>query len=129
MRHFVDFYTCLLRDIDRRRVNYDRRERDPQLESDRNYSLTRLRDVAAQLEGMLGQTQNTQLWIRTEALGDGPWARSSLARELQTLLSHTVHHYAIIGVVLRAQGFELDRSFGVAPSTLRHWQKTAAFAS
>jgi hypothetical protein len=53
------------------------------------------------------------------------WTRSSIARELQSLLSHTVHHYALIAIALRLQGIEPSAEFGVAPSTLEHWRKTA----
>ena len=53
------------------------------------------------------------------------WSRSSIARELQSLLSHTVHHYAFIAVALRLQGVEPASDFGVAPSTLEYWRQTA----
>jgi hypothetical protein len=50
------------------------------------------------------------------------WCRSTVARELQFLLSHTIHHYALIALVLRLQGFTTGEEFGVNPSTLRHWR-------
>jgi hypothetical protein len=43
-----------------------------------------------------------------------------VARELQFLQSHTVHHYAVIHLMLLQQGIRPDPEFGVAPSTLRH---------
>jgi hypothetical protein len=43
-----------------------------------------------------------------------------MARELEFLLSHTVHHYAIVAILCRLQGIAVDDGFGVAPSTLRH---------
>jgi hypothetical protein len=51
------------------------------------------------------------------------WAASSLARELQFTLSHTVHHYALIALILRLQGFAPPADFGVAPATLQQWQR------
>jgi hypothetical protein len=50
----------------------------------------------------------------------GPWSRSTAARELQFLVSHTVHHYALIAFILRANGIDPGADFGVAPSTLAH---------
>ena len=50
------------------------------------------------------------------------WAPSSVARELQFLVSHTVHHYAVIAAMLRPQGIEPGVDFGVAPSTLKYEQ-------
>jgi hypothetical protein len=58
-----------------------------------------------------------------QARQDSPhWAVTSLERELQFLLSHTVHHFALVALLLRAQGFEVSADFGVAPSTLAYWQ-------
>ncbi len=48
---------------------------------------------------------------------------SSLRRELHFLLSHTVHHYALIAMILARHGVEVEPDFGVAPSTLRHWAR------
>jgi hypothetical protein len=45
---------------------------------------------------------------------------SSTGRELQTLSSHTIHHFALIAMTLRVLGHKVDRDFGMAPSTLRY---------
>jgi hypothetical protein len=45
---------------------------------------------------------------------------SSVGRELQYLVAHTVHHFALMAVALRTCGHRLPDEFGVAPSTLRH---------
>jgi hypothetical protein len=49
-----------------------------------------------------------------------------MARELGMLLSHTVHHYALIAMLLRARGIEPPADFGVAPSTRAHWLESCA---
>ena len=51
------------------------------------------------------------------------WTRSTGRRELQFLLSHTIHHYALIAVICNHLGVPLDPAFGVAPSTLRFQQQ------
>ena len=48
------------------------------------------------------------------------WQPSTTGRELQFLVSHTVHHFAMIGGICRALEVEMEENFGVAPSTLRH---------
>lgn len=50
------------------------------------------------------------------------WRPSSLGRELQFLSSHTLHHYALIKLLLDDTGLDLGPEFGVAPSTLA-WQR------
>jgi len=49
-----------------------------------------------------------------------PWSESTVKRELQYLQAHTIHHYALIALILRIQGITPHDEFGVAPSTLRH---------
>jgi hypothetical protein len=40
------------------------------------------------------------------------------------LLRHTVHHYAIVRLLLAERGVECDPDLGVAPSTLAYRQAT-----
>ena len=47
-------------------------------------------------------------------------------RELLFLISHTVHHFALIAFMLRSFGIEPGDKFGVAPSTLRYRQDCQA---
>jgi hypothetical protein len=54
---------------------------------------------------------------------------SSVGRELQVLSSHTIHHFALIAFTLRVLGIEVDRNFGMAPSTLRYEQNAKADAA
>ena len=62
--------------------------------------------------------------VRSEAdtlpPGEPEWCPSSVRRELQFLLSHTVHHHALVKELLRARGRAIGADFGVAPSTLEH---------
>ena len=52
-----------------------------------------------------------------------PWSGSTVRRELDFLLSHTVHHYALIAMSLRLRGLPVPAELGVAPSTLEHWRR------
>jgi hypothetical protein len=54
-----------------------------------------------------------------------PWTHSSARRELQFLLSHTVHHYALIAMICRQYGVGVEEDFGVAPSTLKYRRQMA----
>ncbi len=120
MRHCLDSYACFLQGLSKGRVDYDRRERDELTAQDRRYASTRLAWTMEMLQESLSQALPEELRVRQ----DGPqWAASSIARELQFLLSHTVHHYALIALILRLQGFNPAAEFGVAPSTLEHWQR------
>jgi hypothetical protein len=60
--------------------------------------------------------------------GEADWSQSSLKRELQFLVSHTVHHYALIKELLRRTGFDAGTEFGVAPSTIAAARRDPACA-
>ena len=127
LRHVGDFVRAFLRDHAAGRVDFDRRERDERLERDPLRARSELLRLAQALRALPLLAGERELLVRSEACVGGPeWQRSSVARELGTLLSHTIHHYALIAVLLRARGHEPAPGFGVAPSTLAHWQEERA---
>ncbi len=124
VRHCAEFYENCLGGIEGGTIDYDARERDPRFERERGYAIERMTNLAARLRMLSGLRCDRALKIRSEQeSGEGDPCLSSPARELRFLLSHTVHHYAIIAIVLRGRGVEPPRDFGVAPSTRAHWAK------
>lgn len=125
LRHILDFYDSVLAGLATSHVDYDARTRDPRTSTDRHYAIDRMRRLQSQLRDV--SLEERPLLIRMEdAMTDGdPWMPSSLSRELQTLSGHTIHHFALMAVTLRAHGIHLDPQFGVAPSTLRHRREAA----
>jgi uncharacterized damage-inducible protein DinB len=118
-RHCLDAYRCFLDGVTTGRVDYDRRERDARTEADRAHATERLRLTMGRLE----ELSSTDLPRGLQSKQDSPvWADSSVHRELQFLLSHTVHHYALVALMLRVRGFSPAADLGVAPSTLDHWK-------
>jgi len=51
--------------------------------------------------------------------GDAVTGWSTLARELAFVVSHTIHHQAIIGLLLALHGRTVPERFGHSPSTPR----------
>lgn len=125
VRHCLDFYGCLLRGLPARRIDYNQRPRDPQTENSRAHALRRVAAIQAVLCDLPALDGDMPLLVRAEDAAGNDWCQSSLGREMQALLSHTVHHYALIALLLRLQGVVPEPSFGVAPSTLKHWQQVA----
>jgi hypothetical protein len=124
IRHCLDFYRCFLRDLPSARIDYDMRERDPLVESSRRIAIERTDAVVDRLAAVDVALVAAPLLVRAEAgaqPADVPeWTPSSVGRELQFLLSHTVHHQALIAEILRARGRAIGPEFGVSPSTLQH---------
>ena len=126
-RHVLDFYNCFLAGLERVRVDYDTRERDDLIEKDRLAARARIRTIIDFLLELSATEDQKAVLVRMEdaTAGIDPcrWSSSSLRRELQFLLSHTVHHYALIALMLRLKGFVTPEEFGIAPSTLAHWRR------
>jgi hypothetical protein len=129
LRHCADFYRALLEGLDCGRVDYDARKRDALFEVNRAYAARELCALAEAVHALDG-LRDRPLAVRTEAAalacGAAPWCESSLRRELLVLLSHTVHHHALVGERLRARGLDPGADFGIAPSTRAHAEQTCA---
>ena len=125
LRHCIDAYGCLLQGLAKRRVDYDGRQRLPEIEAEREIGLRALEEIATALDALREEDPHTEIEVKVDTTADEPgaWSHSTLRRELQFLVGHTVHHYALIAMILRGGGFDPGRDFGVAPSTLRHWAR------
>jgi hypothetical protein len=132
MRHVLEFYECLLGGLETSHIDYDARKRDLAVAADRAAAIARIDAVrnALALEPLL--RSDPVLWVRMEDSDDVPGDRyltSSVARELQVLRSHTIHHYALIAMTLTAHGRTVPSNFGMAPSTLKHLASLPAKAA
>jgi hypothetical protein len=121
IRHCLDFYICFLQGFDQRRIDYDRRERDERIASNRQAAIAKMDSLIEQISGLATPDNSTTVFVRLEdASANLLWSRSSIGRELQSLKSHTIHHYALIAVLLRLQGIDPGQEFGVSTSTLQN---------
>ncbi len=131
-RHVLDHYASFFEGLEGGVVDYDRRERERALEQQRSLCLERMGQCVQRLAdlGPKGRDQplDTALGGAGRVAGAPALGRSSVARELQFLASHTVHHYAIIAVIARLHGVEPGDEFGVAPSTLDYERGAARCA-
>ncbi|MFN7930132.1 MAG: DinB family protein [Blastocatellia bacterium] len=124
LRHCLDFYQCFLRGIKNGKVDYDLRERDERTEQSRAHAIERITSTTEMLWKLSLADDTATLWVKQ----DSPyWSTSSLRRELQFLLSHLVHHQALVAVMLRVQGVVLNEEVGVAPATLSYRKERQRF--
>ena len=132
MRHVLDHYRALVDGLRDGRVDYEARKRQAPIERDRTLAQA---EVARLLEGLgrvaeLPEDREVLVNLRSVADPDaGPdWSRSTPKRELQFLVSHTVHHFALIRNMLAGLGIDPGEGFGVAPSTLAALRRDTACA-
>jgi len=123
LRHVIEHYQCFLEGAALGRVDYDARRRDPIIESSRQHAASVIRDIISDLDrapiGPPARPLEVQMRSRPDAPGP-EWTTSSVGRELQFLVSHSVHHFALIKLLVAGDGVSLDENFGVAPSTMAH---------
>ena len=123
LRHIIEFYECFLNGLVSTHIDYDARQRDLTLEKSLAAAATRICSIIDRLENEPALHYDNVLFVRmedSESLNlPDPFLMSSLARELAMLSSHTIHHFALIAMTLRAHGVAMDPDFGMAPSTLR----------
>lgn len=119
IRHIVDFYECLLKGVPSGVIDYAARRRDPMVESDRTVAMARLSEIRGRLQSESETFEDLDLTLQPEESPAGN-LRSTAGRELEALASHTVHHFALVAVLLRYFGFAVSPDFGVSQATLRY---------
>jgi hypothetical protein len=122
-RHCLDHFQSLLDALDADEVNYDRRKRDPRIETEREFAVRETRRIFRGCESIAGEWLSRTILVRTKvSYGDetAPAMPSTFGRELMYAIAHAIHHYALMGIMCGLMGVPLPAGFGVAPSTLKH---------
>jgi len=123
IRHVAELFQGFLGGLATGTIDYDARPRDPRIERDPAFAGEVLAGLRAQLEAP--GWADGPLRVRMDA-ADGAFSDSTVARELRFLASHTVHHFAIVRLLLAGTGHPLPPGFGIAPATQRHRAALAA---
>lgn len=122
VRHSLDHLTQLLLSVGTRDVlDYDRRVRGTNVEFERQSALELIQTSIQNLASLahLPAEHPIQLVGCVDVAGPIVSVRSTLGRELIFLLSHTVHHNALIALMAAAHGVRTPDHFGWAPATIR----------
>ncbi|HXW08317.1 MAG TPA: DinB family protein [Vicinamibacterales bacterium] len=119
VRHCLDHVDALLTGLPAGRVDYDARRRGTTVESSRAAAIAETIRLCRALDGIRGQDLDQPLVLAGALDTNGPQmsARSSVGRELAFVVSHTIHHLAVIALLLRELGIAVPPRFGYAPST------------
>ncbi len=124
-RHVIEHGQAVVVGLKTGVIDYEGRARDRLIETQVDHAsevLGRLQRELAELTD--GAVEDRGLAVRSETV-PGQEMATTLARELEFLISHTVHHYALITVIVGEQGVEAPRGFGMAPSTMKYQQEQA----
>jgi uncharacterized damage-inducible protein DinB len=119
VRHCLDHVNALVTGANSGEINYDLRRRDTRIEQRRDaavFESRRLCDTLLQIAGMPPDSA-LKLWGALETEGPPIASTSTLGREVAFVVSHTIHHFAVIALLLWDMGRDVPPRFGYAPST------------
>lgn len=128
-RHIIEFFICLKNSLPRGTVSYDERAHDPEMERNKQLSLSAI----AELTDFLGScSENVPLKLASNYSleSDKPnIVDSNLYRELTYNIEHAIHHMAIIRIGLNAIApyVKVAEHFGIAVSTIKFKRKKTTF--
>lgn len=117
VRHCLDHVDAVLAWRPGVPLSYDQRRRATSIEQDRAAGRQRLLEVADLLEHWDGQAAALVLSLQITRDGAPVHAPTSLARELGFALQHTIHHQAVLAVLLASRHVHVPAGFGLAPAT------------
>lgn len=124
VRHIIELFQCLEKGYDEGIVNYEKRKRDYQIETNKELAAASLKTVYQNIE-----RPNKEIILEAEDYYDTMEIvsiPSNYYRELAYNLEHTIHHMALIRVgVNEVSSVELPGEFGVAYSTVKYRNQCA----
>ena len=125
VRHSLDHVAAVACGSDR--LDYDTRQRGTDVERSRTSARMRIDELNAELSKLSSADAGRVVRIAAVVDLDGPMVelQSTLGRELAFVISHTVHHHAMITAAAKLAGVMLPERFGLAPSTIRAAERTA----
>jgi hypothetical protein len=118
-RHIIEIYSELNKGYDNGIIHYERRKRDPVIESDRQFAIQKLYEISKSLI-KLDKVLSLAVDYTTNDENEQANVSTNYFRELVYNLEHTVHHMALMRIGIAAvSDFQLPETFGVALSTLK----------
>lgn len=122
-RHCIEHYESLIHGVESRKIDYDARKRDPVVERAPKAAIAKIKAIIDNLHSLadlIDEPCRVKMDSGAHQDHNQTWVNSTFGRELLSVISHTVHHYAIIAILARYYNEPIAEDFGVAPSTLRH---------
>lgn len=123
LRHVIERFQCFFNGLSSSSIDYDRRKRDLSIANNLEAANFALASIKKRLESLEDWDPALPVLSVQELVllsGTPVNISSTLGRELLGLISHTTHHLAIVALLVKSMGYQLDRDFGKAPSTIQH---------
>lgn len=118
VRHVIELFIELEKGYQSGIVNYEKRKRDHQIESDRHLAISLLNDIAVSI-----LKEDKRLITESDFVNDNNpiQMNSSYYRELAYNIEHSIHHMALIRIgVNELSSIPVEENFGIAPATIKY---------
>lgn len=121
-RHIIELIRCLTSVYEEGVIDYHNRQRNLELESNKQAALEQLEE---ERKNLVRGDKVLQLRLETGIAGET--ISTTFFRELVYHTEHTIHHMALIKVALHEQQLQLTgENFGMAYSTIEYRARQAA---
>jgi hypothetical protein len=119
VRHSLDHVAAVIAATRTGVCQYDRRARGTDVETNRQTATAAIAALRADLACLAPAVLGAPVRVETQLdlSGEMCLTWSTIERELVFAASHTIHHNAILGLVLRAHAVPPPPRFGLAPAT------------
>jgi uncharacterized damage-inducible protein DinB len=119
VRHSLDHARALLALGDGDDLTYDARLRGTTVETHADVAAHEIGRVCDDLDrlGAAPATRQIRLYLIAEVGNRPSQLTSTIGREIAFVIQHTIHHCALIGLLLERRGIATPPRFGYAPST------------
>jgi uncharacterized damage-inducible protein DinB len=128
VRHCLDHVRAVVSMGRAGTIDYDCRVRGTDVETSLDAARAELSGLLERLRGLEEPEADGALTLTAQVRPDGASLAftTSAAREMAFVLSHTIHHNALLSVMARALGRPVPADFGYAPATISHEQSRCA---
>jgi uncharacterized damage-inducible protein DinB len=119
VRHCLDHIGALVAAGASKPLSYDRRERGTAVERDPAEALRRIMRLKSAVDrwGERDMDEPIRVVSMLNTSGESVSGWSTLGRELAFVSSHTIHHEAMIAVLISLAGLDVPDRLGLAPAT------------
>ncbi|MEH6576426.1 MAG: DinB family protein [Amphritea sp.] len=120
LRHILDMFQALIKNIDAPLIDYDIRQRGIPLETDQSEGIIALNTVRQWLTALTPTDLERAVNISSEidiAEQRSATFQSSFGRELLFASTHAIHHLALMVTIAKVMGCQVNSQYGVAPAT------------
>lgn len=124
VRHIIELFQCLETGYESELVNYEKRKRDFEIETNKHFATELLQNIYRNLN-----RPNKELVLEAcynDNSAESITLTTNYYREIAYNLEHTIHHMALIRVgISEVSTLQLSDDFGVASSTVKYRKQCA----